>query len=67
MAPTPADESSFKTLKPEKYLKQGRLAVLIIPRSQTRMKRGLDEKGLITNNLQRDESLLSISVFLSLL
>lgn len=38
MAPTPADESSFKTLKPEKYLKQGRLAVLIIPRSQTRMK-----------------------------
>lgn len=30
------------------------------------MKRALDEKGLITNNLQRDESSFLISVFLIL-
>lgn len=54
---------SFKTLKPGQYFSRDGLAFLIIPRSQTHMKWGLDEKGLITNNLQRDESLFLISAF----
>lgn len=53
----------FPGTKPGQFFEQDGLVVFIIPRFQTHMKWALDEKGLITNNLQGDESLLLISVF----